>query len=216
MENHVPQFFEPQGTPVPAVLVLDDLGEATPRAKTGAAKRAHIIRTAQRRLGVPEIPITSGSAGDPVWPKTHRGSLSHSGSKTVCLLAKGNEWDWGVDIEGYADTEAVQSISSEAMGTSERSILAQADDKGHFCALVFSGKESFFKAAFPRVGRVFGFEALRLLAAPSSGQMSFVTAIPLAPSLPRGTKVTVRYIQMQDAIITWTALQAVSRSSLAR
>jgi enterobactin synthetase component D len=82
--------------------------------------------------------------------------------------------------------------------------------------LVFSAKESFFKAAFPRVGRVFGFDALRLLSAPGSGQMNFVTTIPLAPDLPRGTQVTVHYIQVQDAVITWTALQASSPNSLAR
>ncbi|WP_339764210.1 4'-phosphopantetheinyl transferase superfamily protein [uncultured Sulfitobacter sp.] len=216
MGNHVPEFFEPQGAPVAAVLALCDRSDANTGAQADAGKRAHLIRSAQRHLGVPETSITSEPTGAPIWPNSHRGSLSHWGSKTVCLLAKGNAWDWGADIEGHADADAVQSISQVAMDASERRILAQSDDKGRFCALVFSAKESFFKAAFPRVGRVFGFEALRLLSAPGSGQMNFVTAIPLAPDLPRGTQVTVHYIQVQDAVITWTALQASSPNSLAR
>jgi enterobactin synthetase component D len=209
MENHAPEYFELQGAPVEAVLALYDRDADGPI-------RADIINATQRRLGVPEIPIPSGPDGTPVWPHTHHGSLSHWGNKTVCLLAKGNAWDWGVDIEGHADAEAVQAISEEAMDASERSILAQADDRGRFCALVFSGKESFFKAAFPRVGSVFGFEALQLLSPPRSGQMQFVTTLPLAPSLPRGTKVTVTFVDIQHAVITWTVLQAFSHNSLAK
>jgi enterobactin synthetase component D len=209
MENHAPEYFELRGAPVEAVLALYDRGADAPT-------RADIIHATQRRLGVPEIPIPSGPDGAPVWPHTHHGSLSHWGRKTVCLLAKGNAWDWGVDIEGHADAEAVQVISDEAMDASERSILAQADDMGRFCSLVFSGKESFFKAAFPRVGHVFGFDALRLLSPPRSGQMRFVTTIQLAPSLPRGTKVTVNFVDIQRAVITWAVLQAFSHNSLAR
>jgi enterobactin synthetase component D len=209
MENHAPEYFELQGAPVDAVLALYDWGADAPT-------RADIINATQRRLGVPEIPIPSGPDGAPVWPDTHHGSLSHWRSKTVCLLAKGNGWDWGVDIEGHADAVTVQAISEEAMDASERSILAHADDKGRFSALVFSGKESFFKAAFPRVGRVFGFDALRLLSPPHSGQMNFVTTLPLAPSLPRGTKVTVNFVDIQHAVMTWTVLQAFSHNSLAK
>jgi enterobactin synthetase component D len=209
MENHAPEYFELRGAPVEAVLALYDRGADAPT-------RADIINATQRRLGVPEILIPSGPDGAPVWPHTHHGSLSHWGRKTVCLLAKGNAWDWGVDIEGHADAEAAQAISEEAMDAGELSILTHADDKGRFCALVFSGKESFFKAAFPRVGRVFGFEALRLVSPPRSGQMQFVTTLPLAPSLPRGTKVTVNFVDIQHAVITWTVLQAFSHNSLAR
>lgn len=209
MENHAPEYFELRGAPVEAVLDLYDRGADAPT-------RADIINATQRRLGVPEIPIPSGPDGAPVWPHTHHGSLSHWRSKTVCLLAKGNAWDWGVDIEGHADAEAAQAISDEAMDASERSILGETDDKGRFCALVFSGKESFLKAAFPRVGRVFGFDALRLLSPPRSGQMQFVTTLPLAPSLPRGAKVTVNFVDIQHAVITWTVLQAFSHNSLAK
>ena len=71
--------------------------------------------------------------------------------------------------------------------------------------LVFSAKESFFKAAFPRVGRVFGFDEVRLVAPLSADKLTLRVCRGLADLGPV-FHVDVHCKIYDGFVLTWCAI----------
>lgn len=169
-------------------------------------KGRQLAKLAQERLGLPQHDIGRGDDGAPVWPLGQGGSFSHWNDLSLCLLSRHTAQDYGADIEGLADDASIEAICSEAITLSERAYVGDRHPLKIDAALAFSAKESFFKAAYPRVGHVFGFEALQLVARPHKGVLQFELATHLAPELTPGRRVFVQYKILESAVVTWTAL----------
>lgn len=122
-------------------------------------------RTALAELGVPPVPILPGTKGEPRWPDGIVGSMTHCTGYRAAALARASEvLSLGIDAEPAAPLDNGDVLELVADET-ERSALAELGDRHPripWDRLLFSAKESVYKAWFPLTGRWLGFEDARL------------------------------------------------------
>ena len=117
-------------------------------------------RAALARLGLPPAAILPGAAGAPQWPPGVVGSMTH------CAGYRGSAVAWARDVLALGlDAEPDAPLPEGVLGTvavaEERAALralAQAAPAPCWDRLLFSAKESVYKAWFPLTGRWLGFE----------------------------------------------------------
>lgn len=177
---------------------------ATERRQLRQRARSIVLKRAQSALRLPHIEVSKTALGAPVWPNDQRGSFSHWNNISLCLLCASDQFDWGVDIEGHADPSTAAEICVEALDPYERALLKGKTPR--YASLIFSAKESFYKAAAPQVGRVLGYDAIRLCSAPEPDTLRFQLTDDLSPELSAGEKITIAYRQFTRFTLTWTAL----------
>ena len=174
--------------------------------RTGTDARLQLADHAQTLLGLEPQSVGRDAAGAPVWSGDLGGSFSHWREWSVCVIAKGAAADFGIDLEGIVDEATGAVIRAEALDAAEAKLIDQSP-MPQFVAetLVFSAKESFFKAAFPRVGRVFGFDEVRLVAPLSADKLTLRVCRGLADLGPV-FHVDVHCKIYDGFVLTWCAI----------
>lgn len=128
-------------------------------------------RNALARLGVGPVPILPGERGAPQWPAGIVGSMTH------CLGYRGAAVGWGRDVASIGiDAEPNEplpdGVVTAVTGASERSRLGnwlRARPDVHWGRLIFSAKESVYKAWYPLTGRWLDFHEADIIADPVTG-----------------------------------------------
>lgn len=94
----------------------------------------------------------------------------------------------GIDFESWLDDGLARDIADTIIDRHERHVLSSGPRQfSEHLSLVFSAKESFFKAAFPVVGRYFDFHCVRMIDIDfPKGHFRFQVMDTLAPSLRAG------------------------------
>jgi 4'-phosphopantetheinyl transferase EntD len=117
-------------------------------------------RAALAKLGLPPASIVPGPRGAPQWPSGVVGSITHCAGYRAAAVARDREFATiGLDAEPHdarphGVLEAVASPGEQARVTA----LATAMPEVRWDRLLFSAKESVYKAWFPLTGRWLGFE----------------------------------------------------------
>lgn len=132
----------------------------------------------------------------PVWPDGYLGSISHADGLAVAVVTASRDWGGvGIDIERILDNEAAQPLVPYLMTTTE---LAIGTTTGllleHWLTLIFSAKESLFKALYPYVGRYFDFldaEVCEFQEDQACVVLRLVTT--LSPRCIKGSRYCIRY-----------------------
>lgn len=116
--------------------------------------------TALRRLGLPASAILNGERGEPLWPDGVVGSITHCEGYRGCALAHASTIvTVGIDAEQNAPLpdgvlgEIARPEELSWLGELSRTVPAVCWDR-----LLFSAKESVYKAWFPLAKRWLGFE----------------------------------------------------------
>ena len=117
-------------------------------------------RTALAELGVAPVPIVPGLRGAPQWPPGIVGSITHCAG--YCASAVARTCDVvtiGIDAEPH-DTLPDGVLEAIADGAENARLAALAADCPEVCwdRLLFSAKESVYKAWFPLTRRFLAFE----------------------------------------------------------
>ncbi len=145
--------------------------ECPPQIKRAVKKRKAeffygrlAARYATKRFGFTgNIPINADRS--PQWPDGLHDSISHCEGEAVAVaLPKTDCSGVGVDIERVATGDALSALKHMVVNAEELLRLQRYQDvhsEATLLTLVFSAKESFYKAAYLHVQRVFGFEALQ-------------------------------------------------------
>lgn len=159
---------------------------------------------ALRRLGAPEV-VPTGADRSPVWPAGMIGSITHCDETAMAVaLKKENFRGVGIDLERRAACREasldVRHFATEAeCGVLERAGIACEDH----AVIAFSIKESFFKAAYPHVGRYFGFSAVSIADANRRHRrLSLVVTQDIGGKLRQGMRVAGEYADLGDAFIS--------------
>jgi 4'-phosphopantetheinyl transferase EntD len=117
-------------------------------------------RTAFQRLGLPPHPILNGPRGEPCWPAGVVGSITHCNGYRACALARTSAvLALGIDAE--PDAPLPDGVLAQIASAEERTQLAElrrSMPSVHWDRLLFSAKESVYKAWFPLAERWLGFE----------------------------------------------------------
>ncbi|MFI6091323.1 4'-phosphopantetheinyl transferase [Streptomyces sp. NPDC051218] len=117
-------------------------------------------RQAMEKLGVPPQPVLPGERGAPRWPDGLLGSMTHcDGYRAAALVRATDLASLGIDAEPHGPLP--RGILHSVALPAERqrlAFLAAGQPAVHWDRLLFSAKESVYKAWFPLTGKWLGFE----------------------------------------------------------
>jgi 4'-phosphopantetheinyl transferase EntD len=123
------------------------------RRREFATARA-CARKALAALGQPSVPIVTGPRGAPQWPPGVVGSITHcDGYRAAAVARAADVTTLGVDAE--PDEPLPDGVLDLVAGPEERAWLGSPGTAAGPCwdRLLFSAKESVYKAWFPLTGR---------------------------------------------------------------
>ncbi|MDF5752473.1 4'-phosphopantetheinyl transferase superfamily protein [Spongiactinospora sp. TRM90649] len=162
-------------------------------------------RSALRKLGRPVVPILPGLRGEPQWPQGVVGSITHcAGYRAAVLGASAKVMTVGIDAEpndGLANGVLTAISLPEERDSLRRLTTARPDI--HWDRMLFSAKESVYKAWFPIAKRWLDFEDAHVTIDPARG--TFTARLLVAgPRLSTGklTGFTGRWLVRNDLILT--------------
>ena len=119
-----------------------------------ARKCAH---QALNQLGLPRSPILRGANGEPLWPGTVVGSITHcTGYCAAAVAMQRDALTIGIDVE--VNERLPDGVVEQVLVPKERDWLLEAPEGPHWDKLFFSAKESVYKAWFPMTGRWLDFQ----------------------------------------------------------
>ncbi|MEU6097947.1 4'-phosphopantetheinyl transferase superfamily protein [Streptomyces sp. NPDC047079] len=124
------------------------------RAARGCARQA------MEKLGVPRGPVLPGERGAPRWPDGLIGSITHCEGYCAAALAHvGDLVSLGIDAEPHdrLPEGVLEAVALPAEQTRLRA-LAHSHPSVHWDRLLFSAKESVYKAWFPLTGKWLDFQ----------------------------------------------------------
>ncbi|MET7285311.1 4'-phosphopantetheinyl transferase superfamily protein [Streptomyces sp. NPDC005573] len=108
-------------------------------------------RRAMEKLGVPPQPVLTGERGVPLWPDGLTGSMTHcDGYRAATLVRATDLASLGIDAEPH-DVLPDGVFGTIAVGPERErhDVLRAALPEVHWDRLLFSAKESVYKAWFP-------------------------------------------------------------------
>lgn len=134
--------------------------EAAARRRRAAFTTARTCaRRAMATLGHAPVPILAGPAGQPLWPDDLVGSITHrSGYCAAAVARRADVAALGIDAE--VNRPLAADVRERVTTSEERAWLAgMAVGPIHWDRLLFSAKESVYKAWYPAMGSWLGFDA---------------------------------------------------------
>lgn len=203
---------ETRSDPVDIVLFSEEeaaLGQAVEKRRREFTTARGCARRALQRLGLPPMPIPAGSRGEPLWPAGIVGSITHCEGYRACAVACAKELvTIGIDAEpNEALPPGVLAAIARAEELPQLRRLARAAPEVHWDRLLFSAKESVYKAWFPLAGRSLGFEDAVLTIDPHQGSFAADLLVP-GPPLADGdlSKLSGRWLVRNGLLLTGIAL----------
>ncbi|WP_354639903.1 4'-phosphopantetheinyl transferase family protein [Kitasatospora camelliae] len=166
------------------------VAQAVPKRRQEYTTARVCARRAMARLGLPAAPVISGLRGEPLWPTGVVGSITHcAGYRGAVLGRLSGVATVGIDAEPNAElTEGVlEAISLPGERIWIRELAARAPEVS-WDRLLFSAKESVYKAWFPLARCWLDFDDALITADPANGTFTARLLIP-GPTL-HGVAVT--------------------------
>lgn len=115
-------------------------------------------------LGYAQQQVRIGTDRAPIWPETIRGSISHTSEFAVCCVAQTADCSLvGVDSELIFADAVTHSLAAEIHDQAELKLFTDVGFSANLAtSIIFSSKESLYKAVYPIVRCFFGFEQARV------------------------------------------------------
>lgn len=117
-------------------------------------------RVALRELGLDRPPLLPGRAGAPSWPEGVVGSMTHCRGYRAAAVAR-STYIVGLGIDAEPDEPLPDGVLDRVSSAAERGHLARlaaTGPAGHWDRLLFSAKESVYKAWYPLTRRWLDFQ----------------------------------------------------------
>jgi 4'-phosphopantetheinyl transferase EntD len=175
-------------------------GEVLPNAI--AARQAefaagrHAARVAMARLGLSQQAIPIGRDRAPIWPAGVNGSITHSA--TLCLAAVTMApLLVGIDLEPA--TPLNPELWDTVLIPQEIAVLSGVPNAGLIAKLIFSAKESAYKAQYACTKTLFGFDAMHITLSDTGFTARFTRTIR---GFSAGTLLHGRHTVVQGHVLT--------------
>lgn len=199
---------------VPDVTLFPE-EEAAVRSAVPKRRREFVVgracaRRALAALGRAPAAVPAGCRGEPRWPAGVVGSITHCRGYGACAVAEASAFAAiGIDAEPHAPLpDGVLGAIARADELSSLRTLAREAPEVHWDRLLFSAKESVFKACFPLARRGLGFDDA-LLSFDRNGIFSARVA-PTGPSgvRPALARLSGRWAVRDGLVVTAIALES--------
>lgn len=166
--------------------------------------REALLRTA----GVASAP-TTGEDRAPQWPQNCVGSITHShGWAAAVVGARSNYAGLGLDMELTMQDVRARKLAHQILTEHEQDRFARemADTPGEFLTLVFSLKESLFKALYPLTRKRFYFEHAEILDWQPSGHAQLRLLIDLSDDWRAHQELGAQFVNRNGRILSLVAV----------
>lgn len=184
------------------------LARAVDKRRREFATARVCARRAFARLGVDPAPILPGRRGAPQWPPGLVGSMTHCAGYRAAALAP-DDRIVGLGIDAEPDEAVPDGVFDLISRPDERAHLAELTDAVPGLSgdrLLFSAKESVFKAWFPLTGRELGFKEATLRFDPDDRTFrARVLADPPRAVEASGTETGHRDVDLSELRGRWVA-----------
>jgi len=171
------------------------------RAREFGAGRA-AARMAMEQLGHPPRPILQGDDRAPIWPAGLTGAITHTARDAMAIVTD----DPSIRALGL-DMEPATPLEPDLW----RMICTQEDmlwlaqlgpsQRGHFAKLLFSAKESFYKAQYQISRTMLDFLDVDIQPNLATGQFD-ATLRRAVPGLEAGVRIRGRFAILGNVIVT--------------
>lgn len=154
--------------------------------------------------------LPSNDDRTPAWPRGVVGSISHSDTAAIAAVSTNDEIvGVGVDIERIVGDAVTDEIQGLVLAKEEEELLDDSPlDRAAAFTLSFSAKESFFKAAYSRVGRYFEFHAVKIREIQVPGGTVVLQLVDnLCPGLEKGMRFSVKFVLATEHVTTFMVLR---------
>jgi 4'-phosphopantetheinyl transferase EntD len=176
------------------------------------ANRSRIIEFASGRfyarkallsIGISDTAILCGKFGEPVFPEGTAGSISHSDNLySVAVCRSDNFVSVGIDLESIG-REISDSALSLIANEDERVLIDKDSDCNFVRLLIFSAKESVFKALSIIADRRFYFDEVSIFPSKDAGRLDIKIHNRLEKKIPAGLSVSGGYFCDNSYIFTY-------------
>jgi enterobactin synthetase component D / holo-[acyl-carrier protein] synthase len=132
------------------------------------------------KLGVPPAPILRGPQGAPEWPDGVVGSITHCDGYRAAAVARAQDV-LTVGLDAEPDDALPDGVLDRIAGPEEQAWLRQTGaliSGPSWDRLLFSAKESVYKAWFPLARRWLGFEEAVITIDPAAGVFAARLLVP--------------------------------------
>jgi enterobactin synthetase component D len=143
----------------------------------------------------------------PIWPEQWLGSISHSGDHAVAMAASRHHCSaLGIDIQQQSSEKTMHAIQHLIATPEELMPLGDMDTTTKLL-LIFSAKESLYKALYPQVRQIQEFDAAALIQADTQTVVLELTR-DWSTIWKAGARMNIHYTIVMDYILTATFLCA--------
>lgn len=148
--------------------------------------------------------ISSGLKGEPIWPKGLLGSISHTEELALAVVtANKNILALGIDLE--LQKRKIPLKLKERICSKSEIAWCELEQENLRTLIIFSAKESIYKALYPLCNKFFGFKAVEL--SPLGGeQFQAKLLVDLSPNLLRNYEFKVKYLIDSTYIFSLTII----------
>lgn len=187
------------------IWIPEGLQTAAPERRRSAAAGRFAAHRALAALGVwNEGPLPRGARGEPVWPAGVVGSITHTAEFASAAVARGSVVrGLGIDSEAIGRAKDPLRLQGKVFRAEERTRIPglETSSEDRAFALVFSAKESLYKALYPLVRKVFWFEAARVLRM-DEGRFEIALEETLSDAFPTGHVLEGTYCESDGLVHT--------------
>jgi enterobactin synthetase component D / holo-[acyl-carrier protein] synthase len=192
---------DPHAELFPEGLALVSQAAAARRAEFATAR--HCARLAMRRLAVLDAPILRGPKREPLWPAGIVGSITHCAGYRAAAVALAVDFlAIGIDAEPHATLP--EGVEARVTVAAEQNWMARAPTGVHWGRLIFSAKESVYKAWFPLAQCWLGFDEASITIDPAAG--AFQARLLIDPPAGVPTEFCGRYLIEDGLVLTTIAV----------
>ena len=141
----------------------------------------------------------------PLWPSGTVGSITHSyGSGAVVVSSHPEIKSVGIDLEKVMSTEVAKSISEQILSSIEIELLTGTTGISNLVlTLIFSAKESCYKAIYPFFRRVLGFHDLEVFKVDTVQNIILMRfAKSLSNNFAQDYELCIRYSYADSMVMT--------------
>ncbi len=197
-------FGRPRGSLFPAESAL--IERAGPRRSNEFRAARLCAHGALELAGWDRAPVLRGRHGQPAWPSGLVGSITHCAGYTAAAVAPVEKvLALGIDAEPAAPLPP--GVLSQISSPQERTAVEDLPDLAAWGRVLFSAKESIYKAWSPAMGRWLGFDDARVSVSIDGRFRGEIRVAPM--KLPDGRALHTlegRWTQVQGLVITAVAV----------
>ena len=151
-------------------------------------------------LGCSQTHVPMGDNREPIWPEDIVGAISHSDGLACALATKSSLYaGLGIDIETWIGNREAQRLIPQVASAKEMDLIASHLGQRRAFTLIFSAKETIYKAVYPSAGRFIDFHEVRCHSLEGNSLSFNFTAPDLLPFTER---LSVRFEQTEQGIRT--------------